>query len=123
VIRIVFTMRRQEMKTKKHIGKSVIGISPKPGEVNIKETTASYEKWMRRCTTVISSDLLSKHEQMKESPFLFLRGTFYRWSQQWSSICTELCNAPQVLAVGDLHVNSLGPGESRGPALLGSGRF
>ncbi|WP_260698431.1 DUF2252 domain-containing protein [Tunturiibacter gelidoferens] len=63
---------------------------------------------MRRCTTVISSDLRSKHEQMKESPFLFLRGTFYRWAQQWSSICSDLCDAPEVLAVGDLHVNSFG---------------
>ena len=80
----------------------------KAGVTNIKEATASYEKWMRTCTTVISSDLLSKHEQMKESPFPFLRGAFYRWAQQWPSICTELCNAPQVLAVGDLHVNSFG---------------
>jgi hypothetical protein len=45
---------------------------------------------------------------MKESPFLFLRGTFYRWAQLWPSICAELCNAPKVLAVGDLHVNSFG---------------
>lgn len=96
------------MKTKKDIEEPAIGSSPKFGEVNIKEATTSYEKWMRRCTKVISSDLLSKHEQMKESPFLFLRGTFYRWAQQWASICTELCNAPQVLAVGDLHVNSFG---------------
>jgi uncharacterized protein (DUF2252 family) len=44
----------------------------------------------------------------EEEPFLFLRGTFYRWAQQWSSICSELCKAPQVLAVGDLHVNSFG---------------
>ena len=96
------------MKTKKHKGKSAIGSSSKAGVTNIKEATASYEKWMRTCTTVISSDLLSKHEQMKESPFPFLRGAFYRWAQQWPSICTELCNAPQVLAVGDLHVNSFG---------------
>jgi uncharacterized protein (DUF2252 family) len=96
------------MKTKKRIGKSAIGSSPNPGEVNIKEATASYEKWMRRCATVISSDLLSKRDQMKESPFLFLRGTFYRWAQQWPTICTELCNALQILAVGDLHVNSFG---------------
>jgi len=96
------------MKPKKHIGKAALVSSPKPNEVDIKEATASYEKWMRRCTTVISSDLRSKHEQMKESPFLFLRGTFYRWAQQWPSICTELCNAPQVLAVGDLHLNSFG---------------
>jgi Uncharacterized protein conserved in bacteria (DUF2252) len=96
------------MKTKKHKGKSAIGSSSKADVTNIKEATASYENWMRTCTTVLSSDLLSKHEQMKESPFPFLRGTFYRWAQQWPSICAELCNAPQVLAVGDLHVNSFG---------------
>ena len=96
------------MKPKKHIGKAALASSPKPNEVGIKEATASYERWMRRCTTVISSDLRSKHEQMKDSPFPFLRGTFYRWAQQWPSICTELCNAPQVLAVGDLHLNSFG---------------
>jgi uncharacterized protein (DUF2252 family) len=96
------------MKTKKNKGKSAIGSSSKADVTNIKEATASYENWMRTCTTVLSSDLLSKHEQMKESPFPFLRGTFYRWAQQWPSICAELCNAPQVLAVGDLHVNSFG---------------
>lgn len=63
---------------------------------------------MRRCTTVISSDLLSNHRQRKKNPFLFLRGSFYRWAQPWSLICSELCNAPQVLVVGDLHVNSFG---------------
>jgi len=77
-------------------------------EVTIEQPTVSYENWMRSCTTVVVSDLRSKHQQMKESPFLFLRGTFYRWAQQWPSICTDLCNAPQVLAVGDLHVNSFG---------------
>ena len=70
--------------------------------------TASYEAWMRNCTAVVPSDLRSKHEQMKESPFLFLRGTFYRWAQMWPSVCAELCDAPKVLAVGDLHVNSFG---------------
>jgi hypothetical protein len=77
-------------------------------EVTIEQATVSYENWMRSCTTVVASDLRSKHQQMKESPFLFLRGTFYRWAQQWPSICTDLCSAPQVLAVGDLHVNSFG---------------
>jgi hypothetical protein len=45
---------------------------------------------------------------MKESPFQFFRGTFYRWAQLWPTICAELCDAPKVLAVGDLHVNSFG---------------
>jgi hypothetical protein len=94
--------------TKTRMGKSRSGNSPETGGLDIREATASYEQWMRRCTTVISSDLRSKHEQMKENPFLFLRGTFYRWAQQWSSICSDLCDAPEVLAVGDLHVNSFG---------------
>jgi hypothetical protein len=63
---------------------------------------------MRSCTTVLKSDLRLKHEQMKESPFGFLRGTFYRWAQLWSSVSTDICGAPKVLAVGDLHVNSFG---------------
>ncbi|WP_433964983.1 helix-turn-helix domain-containing protein [Tunturiibacter gelidiferens] len=60
---------------------------------------------MYHCDSVRSSFKASADE---EEPFPFLRGSFYRWVQQWSSICSELCNAPQVLAVGDLHVNSFG---------------
>jgi hypothetical protein len=45
---------------------------------------------------------------MRETPFGFLRGTFYRWAQLWPSVCSDLCSAPRVLAVGDLHVNSFG---------------
>lgn len=63
---------------------------------------------MRSCTNVLQSDLRSKHQQMKASPFGFLRGTFYRWAQLWPSVCKDLCGAPRVLAVGDLHVNSFG---------------
>jgi hypothetical protein len=77
-------------------------------EPNIESVTAGYEAWMRSCTTVLRSDLQSKHEQMKETPFGFLRGTFYRWAQLWPSVCADLCGAPKVLAVGDLHVNSFG---------------
>jgi len=45
---------------------------------------------------------------MRESPFGFLRGTFYRWAQLWPSVGGDLCDAPKVLSVGDLHVNSFG---------------
>jgi Uncharacterized protein conserved in bacteria (DUF2252) len=82
-------------------GNSLDGGSP-------EQTTASYEQWMRECTTVVSSDLALKHTQMRESAFLFLRGTFYRWAQMWPAVCADLCRAPRVLAVGDLHVNSFG---------------
>src|ERR1700730_11949714 len=76
--------------------------------MNIQEATKSYEDWMRRCTTVVESHLRSKHEKMKEDPFLFFRGTFYRRAQIWPSICDESWDAPKVLAVGDLHVGSFG---------------
>jgi hypothetical protein len=76
--------------------------------LNIREATKGYEGWMRRCTTVVESDLRSKHEQMREDPFLFLRGTFYRWAQLWPEFCADLARAPKVLACGDLHVGSFG---------------
>jgi Uncharacterized protein conserved in bacteria (DUF2252) len=82
--------------------------SSRSKEINIESATASYEAWMRSCTKVLPSDLRSKHKLMKESPFEFLRGTFYRWAQLWPSVCDDLCHAPKVLAVGDLHVDSFG---------------
>src|ERR1700682_628442 len=87
-------------------GLSVGRIAIRP--MNIVEATRSYENWMRRCTHVIESDLRYKHEQMREDPFLFFRSTFYRWAQLWPELCPDLCRAPKVLAVGDLHVGSFG---------------
>ena len=76
--------------------------------MSIWEATKSYERWMRQRTTVVESDLRSKHEQMKKDALLFLRGTFYRWAQQFPEICPELAHAPQVLSSGDVHVGSFG---------------
>jgi Uncharacterized protein conserved in bacteria (DUF2252) len=75
---------------------------------NILQATKSYEDWMRGCTSVVESHLRSKHEQMKQDAFLFFRGTFYRWAELWTEVCPDLCRAPKVLAVGDLHVGSFG---------------
>jgi hypothetical protein len=63
---------------------------------------------MRSCTSVIESDLGAKHRQMRKELFSFFRGSFYRWAQLWPVICADLCDAPEVLAIGDLHVNSFG---------------
>jgi hypothetical protein len=76
--------------------------------MEIREATTSYENWMRRCTSVIESDLRLKHQQMKNDPFLFFRGTYYRWIQLWPNACHDLYRAPKVLAVGDVHVGSFG---------------
>ena len=97
------------MKTKTKNRKSATEeLSSHGKEPTIEGATASYEAWMRSCTKILQSDLRLKHEQMKESPFGLLRGAFYRWAQLWPSVCSDLCGAPRVLAVGDLHVNSFG---------------
>jgi hypothetical protein len=100
---------KTEIKIKPPRKTSAVDPPPSPRESpDIESVTASYEAWMRSCTTVLESDLRSKHEQMRETPFGFLRGTYYRWAQLWPSVCADLCGAPKVLAVGDLHVNSFG---------------
>ncbi len=96
------------MKKKRVDARSSSGTRSSGVEQDIQQATSSYEQWMRSCTAIVPSDLRLKHRQMKQSPFLFLRGTFYRWAQLWPSLCSDLCGAPKVLAVGDLHVNSFG---------------
>jgi hypothetical protein len=57
---------------------------------------------------VVRADLAFKHEQMDKDLFAFFRATFYRWAQVWPDLCADLAGAPQVLAVGDLHVENFG---------------
>jgi hypothetical protein len=45
---------------------------------------------------------------MKAGVFPFLRATYYRWAQVWPKVCPDLAKGPQVLAVGDLHVENFG---------------
>jgi hypothetical protein len=76
--------------------------------MDIHQATRSYETWVRRHIPVRAKDLELKHERMRESPFVFLRGTFYRWLQQWLEHCAPLADAPRVLAIGDLHIENFG---------------
>src|SRR6202158_5818529 len=76
--------------------------------MTIAQATTSYETWMRRCTRVVEAHLRRKPRLMRDDPFGFLRGSFYRWAQLWPTVCRELHRAPHVLAVGDLHVGSFG---------------
>jgi len=76
--------------------------------MNIVKSTRRFEKWLHRHTSVVEPDLQLKHREMAESPFKFLRATFYRWAQKWPELCPNLSKAPAVLAVGDLHVENFG---------------
>jgi len=76
--------------------------------VNIVKATRRYEEWLAHHTALVKPDLRLKHEYMAQSAFPFLRATFYRWMQVLPQVCPGLAKAPQVLAVGDLHVENLG---------------
>ena len=80
---------------------------PKP-EVNFREATSVYEEWLSKQLTIVPEDLALKHKAMREELFSFLRATFYRWAQLWPEVCPECADAPQLLAVGDLHVENFG---------------
>jgi hypothetical protein len=70
-------------------------------------STASYERWIASYLPIVKSDLAFKHRRMAESPFRFLRGTFYRWVElapRWRGGAA----ATRVQAIGDLHVDNFG---------------
>jgi len=76
--------------------------------MQIGKATKLYEKWLARHLKILGEDLEIKHQQMRTAPFPFLRATFYRWAQTWKEVCSEAASAPEVLAVGDLHVENFG---------------
>ena len=76
--------------------------------MNVREATRRYEAWLARTVPLVPADLRLKHRLMAADPFSFLRATFYRWAQHWPELCPELLHAPEVLAVGDLHIENFG---------------
>jgi hypothetical protein len=81
--------------------------SPEP-ERPIRNSVAAYDSWLRSQIKVVEVDLRLKREIMRESAFVFLRGTFFRWAETIEAICPDLVDAPEVLAVGDSHVENFG---------------
>jgi hypothetical protein len=76
--------------------------------MNIVKATRQFESWLGVRTRLDKKDLRFKHERMKAELFPFFRATYYRWAQLWPQVCGDLAKAPQVLAVGDLHVENFG---------------
>lgn len=78
--------------------------------MNAVEATAGYERWLRtQLSAVLDDDLALKHKRMAESASRFLRGTYYLWlSRVEQEAPPDLVHAPELLAVGDLHVENFG---------------
>ena len=67
---------------------------------------------------VVPVDLRRKHELMRAGPFIFLRGTFYRWAERFPVVCAKVADAPRIMAVGDLHVENFGTWRDREGRLI-----
>ena len=76
--------------------------------MNVVKATRQFEDWLGQRTDIVRKDLRLKHSNMKAEVFPFLRATYYRWAQVWPKVCPDLARGPQVLAVGDLHVENFG---------------
>jgi hypothetical protein len=76
--------------------------------MNFHKATARYEAWLGRHVSILPEDLEIKHQAMRAARFPFLRATYYRWAQIFPEICGKFAEAPDVLGVGDLHVENFG---------------
>ena len=76
--------------------------------MKIFKATRKYESWLRAVLDVFEDDLALKAQLLAQDPFMFLRGTFYRWMQLFPDVCKKAANAPVVLSVGDLHAANFG---------------
>jgi hypothetical protein len=78
--------------------------------MNIVSSTAAYETWLRGLlgAEVVEADIKAKHAKMALGPFPFLRATYWRWAETILDICPELKDAPEVLAIGDIHLENYG---------------
>jgi hypothetical protein len=70
----------------------------------IRESARQYEDWLRAQLhgDVLEQDLAKKHDKMRESAFVFLRATYWRWPETIFDVCPDLTGGTQVLAVGDI---------------------
>jgi Uncharacterized protein conserved in bacteria (DUF2252) len=67
-----------------------------------------YHDWLRTQCAVDEAALATKHEKLSEDSFGFLRASYPRWCRAIPKLCPELCDAPSVLAVGDIHLENYG---------------
>jgi hypothetical protein len=80
--------------------------------MNIIDSAGTYEEWLRKQlkTDFDEDDLDEKHKKMAKDAFQFLRATYWRWAETIydPAMCPELADSPEVLAVGDIHVENFG---------------
>jgi hypothetical protein len=78
--------------------------------LSMRRSTKLYEDWLAAQLHggMLRADLREKHEKMRGDAFSFLRATYWRWAETVLEVCPGLKTAPQVLAVGDIHLENFG---------------
>ena len=78
--------------------------------MRIRTANRDYERWLAAQLhgEIVEADLKKKHKRMRDSAFVFLRATYWRWAETILDICPDLSDAPAVLAVGDTHLENFG---------------
>jgi hypothetical protein len=78
--------------------------------LSMRRSIRLYEEWLAAQLDgdIVRADLRTKHARMQASPFAFLRATYWRWAEAVLEVCPDLKTAPQVLAVGDIHLENFG---------------
>ena len=86
---------------------------------DIVASTEAYEEWLKRALTrsgldaklvreILKQDIVEKHEKMSSGAFPFLRATYWRWAETAHKFYRSDMDEPEVLAVGDIHLENYG---------------
>jgi hypothetical protein len=76
----------------------------------ISQSLRDYEAWLhgQLGADLVEADIAKKHAKMGTNAFVFLRATYWRWAETIFDICPGFAMAPQVLAIGDTHLENFG---------------
>lgn len=82
----------------------------KAANASFREANKAYEAWLREELggVIVQPDLKAKWDKMTSGAFPFLRATYWRWAETILDICPELADAPETLAIGDIHLENYG---------------
>lgn len=80
--------------------------------MDIVESTTRYDAWLSAQLRgdIFQEDIDGKHRKMAADAFQFLRATYWRWAEliQTEKAFATLMRGPEVVAVGDIHVENFG---------------
>ncbi len=77
---------------------------------SFSQSLDDYESWLAHELggELVQEDMDEKHRKMRKEAFAFLRATYWRWVEIIYDVTPELAAMPQVLSIGDTHLENFG---------------